>query len=66
MFQAFVQSSQTRDGSGGTGLGLAISRKIITAHGGRIHAANAAGGGTVFHIILPTASYTDTLPAALS
>lgn len=66
VFQAFVQSSQTRDGSGGTGLGLAISRKIITAHGGRIHAANAAGGGTVFHIILPTASYTDTLPAALS
>ena len=66
IFQAFVQSSQTRDGSGGTGLGLAICRKIITAHGGHIHATNAPGGGTVFHIVLPTAGYTDTMPAALS
>lgn len=66
VFQAFVQSSQTRDGSGGTGLGLAICRKIVTAHGGRIHATNAPGGGTVFHIVLPTAGYTDTMPATLA
>ena len=66
VFQAFVQSSQTRDGSGGTGLGLAICRKIITAHGGSIHATNAPGGGTIFHISLPTAGYTDTMPATLS
>ena len=65
IFQAFVQSSKTRDGSGGTGLGLAISRKILTAHGGSIHAANAPGGGTIFHIRLPTAGYTDTMPATL-
>lgn len=62
VFQAFVQSSQTRDGSGGTGLGLAISRKIVTAHGGRIYAANAVDGGAVFHIVLPLAGITDTLP----
>ncbi|MDY0107143.1 MAG: PAS domain S-box protein [Giesbergeria sp.] len=66
VFDAFVQSSQTRDGSGGTGLGLAICRKIITAHGGRIHATNAPGGGSIFHIELPTANYTDTMPAALT
>ena len=66
VFQAFVQSSQTRDGSGGTGLGLAICRKIITAHGGSIHATNAPGGGTILHISLPTAGYTDTMPATLS
>ena len=66
VFDAFVQSSQTRDGSGGTGLGLAISRKIITAHGGRIHATNAPGGGSIFYIELPTANYTDTMPAALT
>ena len=65
MFQAFVQSSKTRDGSGGTGLGLAICQKIVTAHGGHIHAANAPGGGAIFHISLPTAGYTDTMPAAL-
>jgi len=66
VFEAFVQSSQTRDGSGGTGLGLAICRKIIAAHGGRIHAGNAHGGGAVFHIHLPTASYSETLPSPLT
>jgi len=66
VFQAFVQSSQTRDGSGGTGLGLAICRKIITAHGGRIHATNEPEGGSTFHIMLPTAGYTDTMPATLT
>lgn len=65
VFQAFVQSSQTRNGSGGTGLGLAICRKIAAAHGGRIHATNAPGGGAIFHIVLPTAGHTDTLPATL-
>ncbi|CAN5764569.1 hypothetical protein BH09PSE5_BH09PSE5_35980 [soil metagenome] len=53
IFEAFVQSSRTRDGSGGTGLGLTISRKIMSAHGGSIHASNAASGGAVVHIELP-------------
>ncbi len=65
IFDAFVQSSKTRDGSGGTGLGLAICRKIVTAHGGEIHATNAQGGGSIFHISLPSAKYTDTMPGAL-
>ena len=38
IFEAFVQSSKTKDGSGGTGLGLAICRKIIEAMGGQIFA----------------------------
>jgi len=53
IFEAFVQSSQTKDGSGGTGLGLAICRKIVDIHGGHIVAANRPGGGAVFHIRLP-------------
>lgn len=65
IFQAFVQSSQTRDGSGGTGLGLAICRKIVTAHGGRIYATNAPDKGAIFHITVPTAGYTDTMPTPL-
>lgn len=66
VFQAFVQSSQTRDGSGGTGLGLTIAQKIMSAHGGRIYAANAPEGGAILHIIVPTADYPETMPAELS
>lgn len=65
VFEAFVQSSQTKDGSGGTGLGLAICRKILEAHGGRIHAENLPAGGTVFHIHLPARGGTETAPMPL-
>ncbi len=65
VFEAFVQSSQTKDGSGGTGLGLAICRKILEAHGGRIHAENLPGGGAVFHIHLPTRGASETAPVPL-
>ncbi|OWQ84702.1 hypothetical protein CDN99_23485 [Roseateles aquatilis] len=53
IFDPFVQSSATKDGSGGTGLGLPISRKIVQLHGGRLHAANREGGGAEFHLVLP-------------
>ena len=56
IFEAFVQSSKTKNGSGGTGLGLAISRKILQAHGGEIRAENKPGGGATFHIVLPARS----------
>lgn len=65
VFEAFVQSSKTKDGSGGTGLGLAICRKILDAHGGRIAAANRPAGGTVFHIHLPARRGAETAPAPL-
>lgn len=38
---------------GGTGLGLALAQRIIEAHGGKIRATNAAGGGAVFEVSLP-------------
>ena len=53
IFDPFVQSSATKDGSGGTGLGLPISRRIVEMHGGRLYAANREGGGAEFHLILP-------------
>jgi PAS domain S-box-containing protein len=37
----------------GLGFGLSVSRAIVVAHGGRIEAANQAGGGAVFRITLP-------------
>ena len=53
IFEPFVQSSFTKDGSGGTGLGLAICRQIVQVHGGTIHAENIAAGGAIFYINLP-------------
>jgi signal transduction histidine kinase len=53
IFEAFVQSSTRKDGSGGTGLGLAICKTIIDAHGGSIQAANSAEGGAIFRVYLP-------------
>lgn len=53
IFDPFVQSSLTKDGSGGTGLGLAICRRILQAHGGSIYAYNRPEGGAAFHIELP-------------
>jgi two-component system sensor kinase FixL len=40
----------------GMGLGLPIARSIVAAHGGRIWAENASGGGAVFHFTLRTAA----------
>lgn len=65
IFEALVQSSRTKDGSGGAGLGLAISRTIMQAHGGRISARNRPGGGSVFEIELPVRTGTETQPMPL-
>jgi two-component system sensor histidine kinase KdpD len=37
----------------GTGLGLSITKGIVEAHGGRVSAENAAGGGTRIKIEIP-------------
>jgi two-component system sensor kinase FixL len=47
LFQPFLTSK-----SQGMGVGLSISRTIIEAHGGRIWAEPAPGGGTVFSFTL--------------
>jgi signal transduction histidine kinase len=40
---------------GGTGLGLAIAERAVLAHGGRISAGNAPGGGLQVELRLPLA-----------
>jgi signal transduction histidine kinase len=56
VFEAFYQvdSSSTRE-YGGTGLGLSIVKRIVDAHGGRVHVESNAPTGTVFVVALPSA-----------
>jgi len=54
LFRPFYRVADARDReTGGTGLGLAISERAVKLHGGRITAANAAGGGLEIEITLP-------------
>ena len=49
------QGSRSR-ADGGAGLGLAIVAAIAEAHGGRVAARDAPGGGAVFEVVLPELS----------
>jgi len=52
--QVFVKFHRAGSGRAeGVGLGLAICKGIVEAHGGRIRAANRAGGGAAFTFTLP-------------
>ena len=50
----------------GTGLGLSISLGIISEHGGRIWAENAAGGGARFCVELPLVAAAPANASAVS
>lgn len=54
MFDRFWRGDRARSARG-AGLGLAIARGIVEAHGGRIWAERAPGGGARVSFTLPTA-----------
>jgi two-component system OmpR family sensor kinase len=55
VFDRFYRTDTARAHiDGGHGLGLAIARAIVEAHDGVIVASNAAGGGAVFSVTLPS------------
>jgi signal transduction histidine kinase len=58
MFDAFYS---TKDG--GSGLGLPTARKVIEAHGGRIHVQSELERGTKFSIEFPTPTRIENPPA---
>jgi signal transduction histidine kinase len=55
VFERFFRGERTAR-TKGTGLGLAIVRGLVNANRGRVFAANAVGGGTVFTVALPSAA----------
>ena len=56
LFERFWRAEGGRErGKSGAGLGLAIVAGIVNAHGGRVTAANADGGGAAFVVTLPAA-----------
>jgi two-component system, OmpR family, sensor kinase len=52
VFERFHRADEART-TGGAGLGLAIARQVAEAHGGRIDAESALGGGSTFTLLLP-------------
>jgi signal transduction histidine kinase len=56
IFERFyrVDPSRSRD-AGGTGLGLSIVRRMVEAHGGRVHAESAPREGTTIFCWFPDA-----------
>ena len=56
LFERFWRAEGGRErGKSGAGLGLAIVAGIVGAHGGRVTAADAHGGGAAFVVVLPAA-----------
>jgi signal transduction histidine kinase len=57
IFERFYRADRSRARStGGAGLGLAIVKQLVSAHGGTVQAANVAGGGAEFVVMLPAAA----------
>jgi len=54
VFDRFFRGANSR-GQQGSGLGLSIVRQVAQQHGGSVSAGNAADGGAIFAIHLPTA-----------
>jgi PAS domain S-box-containing protein len=54
VFDVFQSLGPASDGRRGTGIGLAVVKKIAETHGGRVWLDSQVGGGSQFHVTLPS------------
>ena len=59
VFERFYRAAGARSAPG-SGLGLSIVRQIAEAHGGRVEATDAPGGGALLRFVLPEHAGTPT------
>jgi len=57
IFDRFYRASEAR-AMPGSGLGLSIVRRIAEAHGGKVTAERAPGGGSIFRLTLPALPFS--------
>jgi signal transduction histidine kinase len=56
VFEPFYRGSAAqRNETPGSGLGLSLVRRVVLAHGGRVHVEQPAAGGTAVVVELPAA-----------
>jgi len=53
VFERFYRGAASV-GTSGSGIGLAVAKELVDAHGGRIEASAAAGGGATFTVVIPS------------
>ena len=59
VFDRFYKVDAARSGTtvpSGSGLGLSIVRAIVERHGGTVTASNAAEGGAMFELVVPSSA----------
>lgn len=67
IFEKFAQAdvADARQ-KNGTGLGLSIVKEIVTRLGGEVSFEDAPGGGTTFHVVLPSWGHEAATPSPLA
>jgi two-component system, OmpR family, sensor histidine kinase RstB len=63
IFEPFYRLAGSAETGRGSGLGLALVRQIARHHGGEVQCRAAAGGGSVFSIVIPA---TESAPKVVS
>ncbi|WP_369685547.1 ATP-binding protein [Pseudacidovorax intermedius] len=53
LFERFYRGARAREAAAGLGLGLSLAQAVMHAHGARLEAGNAPGGGARFDLRLP-------------